>query len=379
MAPQTDYDSRSNVRQQVLDDVDQLVGPHGLHHHRRRAELLRAFSGPNIAGGGEDHNAGPRMLGREPDRLEQLQPVGVERRVEDEDIRLEVSELGAHLADRLRPVHVVANQGEAVDHLLGDGGLILSNQDAGADWRHHRASYGSDASPGQASSGEAGLLRTLAPSMPLPPHVLLGTERTRRGSPDGNRFTRWLHRPARHTVSSDSRSVATRIAPEPTKPFGAQVDAETRAFWAGSETAAISSRRAAALVDAHERGRGPAGGRPPGNPAFSEALFVELMRASQYRRAFTLLSDDCQLSWGSPEAFAEAQGASTMRRLHGVSVKAVRYLPEWTDASRGATYHDVAELDVEYEVGDPEPVARLRRVVHLVPGGGRWRSICYPV
>ena len=224
-------------------------------------------------------------------------------------------------------------------------------------------------------SGERLSLRTLAPAMPLPPHVLLGTERTRRGSSDGNRFTRWLHRPSRNTTSVDARSSVA----EPAKPIATQVDAQTRAFWAGSETAAITSKRAAALVDAHERGRAPAGRRPPGNPAFSEALFVELMRASQYRRAFTLLSEDCQLSWGSPEAFAEAQGAATMRRLHGVSVKEVRYLPEWTDASRGTTYHDVAELDVEYEVGDPEPVARLRRVVHLVPGGGRWRSICYPV
>jgi hypothetical protein len=213
--------------------------------------------------------------------------------------------------------------------------------------------------------------------MPLPPHVLLGAERTRRGSHDGNRFTRWLHRPSRHAVSIDGARGSTSAAP--TKPAATQVDADTRAFWAGSETAAITSKRAAALVDAHERGRSPAGARPPGNPAFSEALFVELMRASQYRRAFTLLSEDCQLSWGSPEAFAEAQGASTMRRLHGVSVKEVRYLPEWTDETRGTTYRDVAELDVEYEVGDPEPVARLRRVVHLVPGGGRWRSICYPV
>jgi hypothetical protein len=223
--------------------------------------------------------------------------------------------------------------------------------------------------------------------MPLPPHVLIGTERTRRGSfdgnrpaHDGNRFTRWLHRPGRHQVEGPARpSHSETVVSDSPKPFSTQVDADTRAFWAGSETANITSRRAAALVDAHERGRGPAGARPRGNPAFSEALFVELMRANQYRRAFTLLSEDCQLSWGSPEAFAEAQGTSMMRRLHGVNVKQVRYLPEWTDATRGTTYHDVAELDVEYEVGDPEPVALVRRVVHLVPGGGRWRSICYPV
>ena len=214
--------------------------------------------------------------------------------------------------------------------------------------------------------------------MPLPPHVLIGTERARRGSFDGNRFMRWLHRPSRHTDSAAATRVDTPAVASP-RPVATEVDAGTRAFWAGSETATITSRRAAALVDAHERGRGPAGARPPGNPAFSEALFVELMRASQYRRAFTLLSEDCQLSWGSPEAFAEAQGASMMRRLRGVNVKEVRYLPEWTDTTRGTTYRDVAELDVEYEVGDPDPVAVIRRVVHLVPGGGRWRSICYPV
>ena len=208
--------------------------------------------------------------------------------------------------------------------------------------------------------------------MPLPPHVLIGTQRPRRGRFDGSRFTRWLHRPERHPAAPASAPVA-----EPRRPT--QVDSATRAFWAGSETANVTSRRAAALVDAHERGRAPAGTRPPGNPAFSEALFVELMRANQYRRAFSLLSEDCQLSWGSPEAFAEAQGASAMRRLRGVSVKEVRYLPEWTETSRGKAYRDVAELDVEYEVGDPGPVARIRRVVHLVPGGGRWRSICYPV
>ena len=215
----------------------------------------------------------------------------------------------------------------------------------------------------------------LRSAMPLPPHVLIGTERNRRKPFDGGRFTRWLRRPVRGHIEV----VETAPLAEAPKPRTSQVDAETRAFWAGSETATITSRRAAALVDAHERGHKRTASRPPGNPAFSEALFVELMRANQFRRAYSLLSEDCQLSWGSPEAFAEAQGASTMRRLRGVNVKEVRYLPEWTDASRGTTYQDVAELEVEYEVGDPEPVAVIRRVVHLVPGGGRWRSICYPM
>src|SRR5580700_12262141 len=109
--------------------------------------------------------------------------------------------------------------------------------------------------------------------MPLPPHVLLGTERSRRGRFDGNRFTRWLHRPDRRPAAVAATPVAAPVAAPPVT----QVDAGTRAFWAGSETANVTSRRAAALVDAHERGRSPVSARPPGNPAFSEALFVELM------------------------------------------------------------------------------------------------------
>src|SRR5262249_7865464 len=153
------------------------------------------------------------------------------------------------------------------------------------------------------------------------------------------------------------------------------VDSHTRTFWAhGAEhvatmveadaTTATSSpgRRAAELVRAHESGRTlTAGGRPRGNPAFSEALFVELMRAKQYARAFAQLSAECQLSWGSVDAFAAAQGAGAMRRLRGVNVKEVRYLSAWTDPARGTVYNQVAELDVEYTLGDSSRLTVLPR------------------
>jgi len=74
------------------------------------------------------------------DRLEELQPVGVQRGVQDEDVRLEALELATHLANRSCPVHIVSQQRESIDDLLGDGGLILGDQDAGAGWRHDRAS-----------------------------------------------------------------------------------------------------------------------------------------------------------------------------------------------------------------------------------------------
>lgn len=207
--------------------------------------------------------------------------------------------------------------------------------------------------------------------MPLPPHVLFGTEGRRRGP-----LARWLHRPRHEPRVQPAPSPVDAV---PARTPATVTDHGTRAFWARADGAPVTSRRVAALVDAHERGRDAVPPRPRGNPAFSEALFVELMRAHQYRRAFGLLSDDCQHSWGSADRFAAAQGGGSMRRLQGVTVKDVRYLPEWTDTTRGTTYHEVAELDVEYRIGDRTPATVVPRVVHLVPGAGRWRSICHPL
>ncbi|MFN2582154.1 MAG: hypothetical protein ABR498_05375, partial [Candidatus Dormibacteria bacterium] len=97
----------------------------------------------------------------------------------------------------------------------------------------------------------------------------------------------------------------------------------------------------------------------------------------QYTRAFEQLSDHCRRTWGSAEAFAAAQGVGSMTRLRGMRVRDVRFLTEWGEPDRGVIHRDVAELDVEYTVGEVEP-RRLQRVVHLVAESGRWRSLCYP-
>jgi len=70
----------------------------------------------------------------------ELEPVGVERGVENEHVRLEDVELVADFAHRSGPVHLMTDQREPVDDLLGDGGLILCDQDAGAGLRHSPAS-----------------------------------------------------------------------------------------------------------------------------------------------------------------------------------------------------------------------------------------------
>jgi len=179
--------------------------------------------------------------------------------------------------------------------------------------------------------------------------------------------------------------------PEPmVQPPRATVDANTRTFWArgaASPTTLVegrtspphpSQRRVAALIEAHEQGRTAHAERPRANPAFTEALFVELMRAHQYQRAFAMLSHGSRRAWGSAEAFAAAQGSGPMRRLRGVRVLDVRHLSEWTDVDHRATYRDVAELDVEYTIGSDRETVRVPRVVHLVSAEGRWWSLCYP-
>jgi hypothetical protein len=167
------------------------------------------------------------------------------------------------------------------------------------------------------------------------------------------------------------------------------VDAHTRTFWSRGALAPATlvetdemppsavAGRAATLVADHERGS-TVGARPRANPAFSEAVFVELMRARQYRRAYALLSPECQQSWGSLQAFIDAQRIGALVQLRGVRVDRVRQLENWRDPDSGMVHEHAAELDVQYEVGDGTRHLSVPRTVHLVAFGGGWRSLCYP-
>jgi len=170
------------------------------------------------------------------------------------------------------------------------------------------------------------------------------------------------------------------------------VDAATRTFWSrGADEpvtlvesdAPVAARplrdRVRAMVAAHDGGSRRGGVRPSGNPAFSEALFVELIRGGQHARAFALLAPDCQLRWGSAERFAAAHREGSFQQLEGVNVVAVRHLDEWTDPHHGDVHRQVAELDVEYSFGIGHRLVKLARTVHLVAVEGRWRSLSYPV
>ena len=167
------------------------------------------------------------------------------------------------------------------------------------------------------------------------------------------------------------------------------VDSHTRTFWSRGALApatlveteqppiGVASGRAATLVADHQRG-GTGAERPRANPAFSEAVFVELMRARQHRRAFSLLSPECQQSWGSLQAFIDAQRIGALAQLRGVQVDEVRALENWRDPDSGMVHEHAAELDVRYQIGDATRTISVPRTVHLVGFAGGWRSLCYP-
>lgn len=198
-------------------------------------------------------------------------------------------------------------------------------------------------------------------------------------------FPGWSGRPA--PTRGEPRSGFRRL---PTDEHPHLVDSHTRTFWShGADNPATlveadgeapqpgSAGRVASLVAEHERGAVTTG-RPRANPAFSEAVFFELMRARQYQRAYALLSPECQQSWGSLQAYIDAQRSGAVTQLRGVRVVAVRQLRGWRDPDSGMVHDHAAELDVEYAVGDDHQEFAVPRTVHLVGHRGTWRSLCYP-
>jgi hypothetical protein len=166
------------------------------------------------------------------------------------------------------------------------------------------------------------------------------------------------------------------------------VDAHTMTFWKRgaprSETlveTGVATRtdrvgsRVAELVALRDRPAPQRGRRD--DPAFVEALMVELLRAGRFERAFDLLAPTCRHLWGSAQAFAAAS-AGDASTLAGVDVRAVRHLDDWVDEEHGTLHRDVAELEVTYHIRNGEGTVPVRRVVHQVRDRDGWRSLLFP-
>jgi hypothetical protein len=186
---------------------------------------------------------------------------------------------------------------------------------------------------------------------------------------------------------------AAAAQPGPRSPL--LVDASTWTFWSRGATAAETlveanghpvertatvTQRVEAMLHARDRNRH--GGAPAvprhGDPAQAELLFVEMMRAGNFERAYRLLAPECQQRWGSEQDFAGAQQGSGHDQVRSAEVKGVEMLEVWPDPDSGRVNRQVAELTVEYliDVGGREVL--IERVVHCVLVDRRWRSLCYP-
>jgi hypothetical protein len=173
------------------------------------------------------------------------------------------------------------------------------------------------------------------------------------------------------------------------------VDASTWTFWSRGASAAETlveatghqtprtqsvSSRVAAMLEARDRTRHGAAPVVPrrGDPAQAELLFVEMMRAGRFERAFRLLAPECQSRWGSEQAFLTGQQGGGHEAVRNADVRRVEILDVWPDPDSGRINREVAELTVEYLVAMDSREVLIERVVHCVLVEGRWRSLCYP-
>ena len=209
-----------------------------------------------------------------------------------------------------------------------------------------------------------------------------------------------LRRFGRATATQEHTPVAQETPQEPPAPAvplsALLVDASTWTFWSRGATAAETlvettgrpaqrtasvTQRVAAMLEQRERApRSNSGPASPlhGDPAQAELLFVEMMRAGNFERAYRLMAPECQARWGGEQDFAVAQQGSGNDQVRGAEIKNVEILDVWPDPDSGRVNREVAELAVEYliDVGGREVL--IERVVHCVLVEGRWRSLCYP-
>jgi hypothetical protein len=201
---------------------------------------------------------------------------------------------------------------------------------------------------------------------------------------------------------STAADAAAEPPPQPQHPTGTTlprspllVDASTWTFWSRGATAAETlvettghstertasiSQRVAAMLEARDRTRRTAAPAAAwhGDPAQAELLFVEMMRAGNFERAYRLLAPECQARWGTQADFAQAQYGSGHDQVRSAEVKHAQFLEVWPDPDSGRVNREVAELAVEYLIAVGGREVLIERVVHCVLVEGRWRSLCYP-
>jgi hypothetical protein len=137
----------------------------------------------------------------------------------------------------------------------------------------------------------------------------------------------------------------------------------------------LGTEQAPSVVDVEPL---PGQGIPAADPVRCEENFTRLIRSGDFDRAWDLLTPDSQRSWQRRELFErEMEVRAPARTLVGSKVREVRFLPTWTDRESQKTYHQVAELVVDYRIRNKRLETVVTRDVHLVNISGGWKSLCY--
>jgi hypothetical protein len=113
-------------------------------------------------------------------------------------------------------------------------------------------------------------------------------------------------------------------------------------------------------------------------PATFEMRFMRLHAEARFDEMWDLLVDDAQRAWGGRENFMREMPRMDDVELLDMQVVSVNVMEGWTDEAHQRTYSNVARMVMRYRVRQQWREWTFDRQVHLVPGAGGWRTLCYP-
>lgn len=114
-------------------------------------------------------------------------------------------------------------------------------------------------------------------------------------------------------------------------------------------------------------------------PATVEMRFMRLHAEGRFEEMWEILAEDAQRAWGSVHNFVrEMPRLDEWLEILDMNVASETILEVWTDELHQQTYRNVARLVMRYHVRQRWKEWTFDRQVHLVPGFGGWRTLCYP-
>jgi hypothetical protein len=122
--------------------------------------------------------------------------------------------------------------------------------------------------------------------------------------------------------------------------------------------------------------------RPPQAPIAPETFEMRFMRLhaeGRFDEMWDLLADDAQRAWGGRQMFVrDMPRLDEDVELLDMQVVSVKVVDHWIDDSHQRAYSNVAQMVMRYRVRQQWREWTFDRQVHLVPGAGGWRTLCYP-